>query len=93
LVKAIAFRLAGLSGIQMPTHALVTVAGRAIMLSRRLDRSGIYRKPFLSAMAMTASRDGQTGSYPKLVDALGVRDAQARLDSSQLYCRVGLNVM
>ena len=42
---------------------------------------------------MTASRDGQTGSYPELVDALGAHGAQARLDSSQLYRRVGLNVM
>ncbi len=44
-------------------------------------------------MAMTASRDGQTGFYPELVDALGVHGAQARLDSSQLYRRVVLNVM
>ena len=85
--------MAGLSGIQTPTHALVTVAGRAIMLSKRFDRSGIYRIPFLSEMAVTVSRDGQTGSYPELVDALGVNGAQARLDSSQLYRRVVLNVI
>ncbi len=93
MVKEIAFRLAGRSGIQTPTYALVTVATRAIMLSKRFDRPGIYRIPFLSAMAMTASRDGQAGSYPELVDALGVHGAQARLDSSQLYRRVILNVM
>ena len=91
--EEIALRLASLSGIQTPTHELVKVAGRAIMLSKRFDRSGIYRIPFLSAMAMTASRDGQTGSYPELVDALGVHGAQARLDSSQLYRRVVFNVM
>jgi serine/threonine-protein kinase HipA len=91
--EEIALRLAGLSGIQTPTHALVRVAGRAIMLSKRFDRPGIYRIPFLSAMAMTASRDGQTGSYPELVDALGAHGAQARLDSNQLYRRVVFNVM
>ena len=91
--EEIALRLASLSGIQTPTHELVKVAGRPIMLSRRFDRSGIYRIPFLSAMAMTASRDGQTGSYPELVDALGVHGAQARLDASQLYRRVVFNVM
>ncbi len=91
--EEIALRLASLSGIETPTHELVKVAGRAIMLSKRFDRSGIYRAPFLSAMAMTASRDGQTGSYPELVDALGVHGAQARLDSSQLYRRVVFNVM
>jgi serine/threonine-protein kinase HipA len=91
--EEIALRLASLSGIQTPTHALVKVAGRAVLLSKRFDRSGIYRMPFLSAMAMTASRDGQTGSYPELVDALGVHGAQARLDSRQLYRRVVFNVM
>ncbi|MEY3235125.1 HipA domain-containing protein [Aquidulcibacter sp.] len=91
--EEIALRLASLSGIQTPTHELVKVAGRAIMLSRRFDRSGIYRIPFLSAMAMTASRDGQTGSYPELVDALGAHGAKARLDASQLYRRVVFNVM
>lgn len=91
--EEIALRLASLSGIQTPAHELVKVAGRAIMLSKRFDRSGIYRIPFLSAMAMTASRDGQTGSYPELVDALGVHGAQARLDASQLYRRVVFNVM
>jgi serine/threonine-protein kinase HipA len=91
--EEIALRLASLSGIETPTHELVKVAGRAIMLSKRFDRSGIYRIPFLSAMAMTATRDGQTGSYPELVDALGVHGAQARLDSSQLYRRVVFNVM
>jgi len=44
--EEIALRLASLSGIQTPIHALVKVAGRAIMLSMRFDRSGIYRLLF-----------------------------------------------
>ena len=91
--EEIALRLARLSGIQTPEHQLVKVAGRAIMLSRRFDRQGGRRIPFLSAMAMTGSRDGQTGSYPELVDVLSMQGAQTKSDAIQLYRRVVFNVM
>ena len=91
--EEIALRLARLSGIQTPEHQLVNVAGRAIMLSRRFDRQGARRIPFLSAMAMTGSRDGQTGSYPELVDVLSMQGAQTKSDAIQLYRRVVFNVM
>ena len=91
--EEIALRLARLSGIQTPEHQLVKVAGRAIMLSRRFDRQGARRIPFLSAMAMTGSRDGQTGSYPELVDILSMQGARTKSDAIQLYRRVVFNVM
>lgn len=44
-------------------------------------------------MAMTGSRDGETGSYPEIVDALTAHGASARADAHQLYRRVVFNVM
>jgi serine/threonine-protein kinase HipA len=44
-------------------------------------------------MAMTGSRDGETGSYPEIVDALAAHGASARADAHQLYRRVVFNVM
>jgi serine/threonine-protein kinase HipA len=38
------------------------------MLSRRFDRKGTTRIPFLSAMAMMGARDGERGSCPEIVD-------------------------
>ncbi|WP_205962397.1 HipA domain-containing protein [Paraburkholderia phosphatilytica] len=58
------------AGISTPHHDLLQVAGQPVLLSRRFDRAGSIRIPFLSAMSMTGSRDGQCGSYPELVDAL-----------------------
>jgi serine/threonine-protein kinase HipA len=91
--EEIAFRLADAAGIVTPHHELLQVAGKAVLLSRRFDRTGAIRIPFLSAMSMTTSRDEERGSYPEIVDALTRYGAQAKSDSQALYRRVVLNVM
>ena len=91
--EEIALRLAERAGIQTPEHALLQVAGKPVLLSRRFDRDNGWRIPFLSAMSMTGSRDGERGSYPELVDALTAHGAQAKEDAIQLYRRVAFNVL
>ena len=91
--EEIAFRLADAAGIATPHHELLQVAGKAVLLSRRFDRTGAIRIPFLSAMSMTGSRDGERGSYPEIVDALTRYGAQAKSDAQALYRRVVFNVM
>lgn len=91
--EEIALRLAERAGIKTPKHALLQVAGKSVLLSRRFDRDNGWRIPFLSAMSMTGSRDGERGSYPELVDALTAHGAQAKEDAVQLYRRVALNVL
>ena len=91
--EAVALRLAQLAGIDTAGHELRHVAGKAVLLSRRFDRDGTLRIPFLSAMAMTGSRDGTRGSYPEIVDALAGAGAQAKADAIELYRRVAFNVL
>ncbi len=91
--EEIALRLAERAGIGTPNHELLQVAGKAVLLSRRFDRVGQYRVPFLSAMSMIGSRDGQRGSYPEIVDALLAHGRQARADAQALYRRVAFNVL
>jgi serine/threonine-protein kinase HipA len=91
--EAVALRLAGRAGIAVPVHDLVRVAGKAVLLSRRFDRLGAMRIPFLSAMSMTGSVDGERGSYPDIVDALARHGAQVRQDAPSLYRRVVFNVL
>lgn len=91
--EEIALRLARLAGIATPHHELIQIAGKAVMLSRRFDRRGATRIPFLSAMAMTGGKDGERGSYPEIVDALAERGAQAKNDAHALYRRVVFNVL
>jgi len=91
--EEIALRLAGRAGIATPRHELLQVAGKAVLLSRRFDRDGSRRIPFLSAMAMTGSKDGDRGSYPEIVDALARHGARAKADAEDLYRRVAFNVL
>jgi serine/threonine-protein kinase HipA len=91
--EEIALRLAARSGIATPHHKLLQIAGKAVLLSRRFDRAGTVRIPFLSAMAMTRSKDGDRGSYPEIVDALARQGAHAKTDAQALYRRVAFNVL
>ena len=91
--EEIALRLAGQAGIATPTHDLIDVAGKKVMLSRRFDRQGAIRIPFLSAMAMMGARDGERGSYPEIVDALAEHGARGKTDAHALYRRVVFNVL
>ena len=91
--EEIALRLAGRAGIATPLHELIQVAGKAVMLSRRFDRQGTARIPFLSAMAMMGAKDGERGSYPEIVDVLARHGAQAKADAQALYRRVVFNVL
>lgn len=91
--EEIALRLAERAGIATPHHELVEVAGKAVLLSRRFDRVGETRLPFLSAMAMTGSKDGERGSYPEIVDSLTEHGARAKADASELYRRVAFSVL
>jgi serine/threonine-protein kinase HipA len=91
--EEIALRLAQRAGITTPDHELIEVAGKAVLLSRRFDREGDRRIPFLSAMAMLGARDGEGGSYPEIVDALSRHGARATADAHELYRRVAFNVL
>ena len=91
--EEIALRLAARAGITTPHHELVKVASKAVLLSRRFDRDGHLRTPFLSAMAMTGSKDGERGSYPEIVDALCQHGARAKQDAIELYRRVAFSVL
>lgn len=91
--EEIALRLAERAGIMTAAHELKCVAGKAVLLSRRFDREGSRRIPFLSAMALLGAKDGEGGSYPEMVDALARYGADAKNDARALYRRVAFNVL
>ncbi len=91
--EEVALQLAEQAGIVTPLHELIDVAGKKVMLSRRFDRDGAVRIPFLSAMAMMGAKDGERGSYPEIVDALAEHGAQGKTDAHALYRRVAFNVL
>ncbi|MCY3821878.1 MAG: type II toxin-antitoxin system HipA family toxin [Gammaproteobacteria bacterium] len=91
--EEVALRLAERAGIETPHHGLITVLGQPVLLSRRFDRAGAIRIPFLSALAMTDASDGDRGSYPELVDALARHGATPKSDAVALFRRMAFNVL
>ena len=93
LWEYVAVTLAKRAGIRTPENELLQVAGRPVLLSRRFDRAGGTRVPFLSGLSMLGLKDGERGSYPELVDALTQYGAQAREDAREIYRRMVLNIL
>ena len=91
--EEVALRLAEQAGIETPEHQLVAVAGKPVLLSRRFDREGEARVPYLSALALLGAADGQRASYPEIIDELGRCGSQTTADGVQLYRRVAFNVL
>jgi serine/threonine-protein kinase HipA len=91
--EEIALRLADRAGIITPHHELIEVTNKPVLLSRRFDRREKVRIPFVSAMSMTGSADGERGSYPELVDALTRHGSNAKADAAVLYRRMVFNVL
>src|SRR5262249_1512183 len=63
LWEAVALGLAARAGIRIPEHELIRVAEKPTLLSRRFDRVGRTRVPFISALSMLGLTDGERGSY------------------------------
>ena len=93
--EAIALDLAEAAGIQAAAHDIREDGGRPIFVSRRFDRCGGQRIPFISALSMTEHRDGERGSYLEIVDALSSTPSKPPLSpcdgltptSTQRRCR------
>jgi len=93
LWETVALDLAKRAGIQTAETQLIEVAGKPVVLSRRFDRDGEHRIPFLSAMSMMQLRDGERASYPEIVDVLGRYGAQAKQDAHELFRRMVFNIL
>ena len=91
--EAIALDLAEAAGIQAAAHEIHEDRGRPIFVSRRFDRNGGHRIPFISALSMTEHRDGERGSYLEIVDALTTHGARAAADRVELFKRIAFSVL
>ena len=93
----IALILAKRAGITVAKHELQTVDEKPVLISWRFDRSEAggdqHRIPFLSAMSLLQSKDGERGSYPEIVDELAEHGANTRRDSAELFRRMIFNIL
>lgn len=92
--EEVGLRLAKLAGVNTSEHRIQAVAGKCVFLSRRFDRttSGM-RIPFLSAMSIMNRVEGETGSYPEIVDALRAHGSAVKQDAKELFRRMIVNIL
>lgn len=89
----IALILAARAGITAAKHELRTVEEKPVLISWRFDRHEQERIPFLSAMSLLQSKDGDRASYPEIVDELAAHGANTKADSAELYRRMIFNIL
>lgn len=93
LWEALAFKLASQCGICVPNHEIKIINNKPILLSKRFDRNGSERIPFLSAMSMLNVSDNEPGSYMEIADALSQYGAAPKADLHQLWRRILFNIL
>lgn len=91
--EAVALTLAGKAGIQVPKWRLEMVGKKRVLLSRRFDRKGPIRIPFLSAMSVLSAQDGQMRSYLEIADAIRQISSAPKEDLEALWRRIVFNVL
>lgn len=83
----VALRLMKRSGIPVPVSRLLRVGGRSILLTRRFDRRGSERIPYISGLTAVQGTDGDRYSYLELVDFIEEEGSQPRADLKDLWTR------
>lgn len=91
--EATTLALAERAGITIPTHELVTVAGKPVLVVARFDRDGAERVPYMSALTALAARDGDPRSYVELADTLRQIGGAVSRDLPELWRRLVFNVL
>lgn len=95
--EATALDLAASAGVDVAAHRLHRIDGRHLLLLDRFDRAvtpsgAVARIGYMSAMTLLEHRDGETGDYVDIADALPEVSAQVSEDARQLFRRAAVSV-
>lgn len=88
--------LAGLAGIRVTEHRLLTFGSRhRTFAARRFDRADGGRRLYASAMTMLSRRDRETSSYLEIALAIADHGPRGEIEAEleQLFRRVAFNVL
>ncbi len=91
--EGVALDLAAAAGVAVPRHRLVEVGGRGVLVVGRFDRAAGERIGYASAMTMLEARDGDSGSYLEIAEAIETRSPAASEDLRQLWRRIAFSIL
>ncbi|MBM3535805.1 MAG: type II toxin-antitoxin system HipA family toxin [Alphaproteobacteria bacterium] len=91
--EAVVLSLARKAGLDTAASELKKIAGKNVLITKRFDRVGDRRIPFLSAMSMLEAADGEPRSYLEIADAIRMNGAAPELDLRELWRRIVFTVL
>ncbi len=91
--EAVTLTLAKKAKIKVPLYRLETICEKPVLITRRFDRDGGNRIPFLSAMSMLGARDNEQHSYLEMAYALAQNGASPEEDMKELWRRIVFTIM
>jgi serine/threonine-protein kinase HipA len=93
LWEAVALTLAEGAGIPIAPWRVENIAGKAVLVLRRFDRTEGIRIPFLSALSMLGANDNERRSYLEFVDILRQHGAAPKQDIQMVWRRMVFNIL
>jgi serine/threonine-protein kinase HipA len=93
LWEGVALTLAKNCGIRVPEFTIQFINKSPVLLSKRFDRQGKRRIPFLSAMSMLGLRDNDQASYLDIADCIRQYGADPKKDLQELWSRLLFNIL
>lgn len=89
-----ALDLAELCGVTVPNSTLLTVDARHVLVLDRFDRGvGGSRIPYISAMTLVQSADGEANDYADILEPLEEWGSRVTRDLAELWDRVAFSVL
>lgn len=85
--------LAEAAAITVPRTRLMRIADRSVLLLERFDRIDRVRVPYISAMTLLGSQDGDSHDYLEVAEALPEVSAATRVDLNELWRRIVFSVL
>lgn len=83
----VALRLMERAGIEVPHARLLRVGRRSVLLTRRFDRRGARRTPYISGLTAVQGVDGGRYSYLELAQFIEEEGSRPALDLRELWTR------
>lgn len=86
--------LAGRAGIEVSKSRIEVVGDDTpVLLTRRFDRVGTVRIPFLSAMSLLDAGDNEPRSYVEIMNAVREVGSRVSRDGAELWRRLAFNIL
>lgn len=90
--EKVAFELAARAGLDVPDTRLVAAGAGSVLLSRRFDRDGTRRVPYLSAASLLRRDSWDAADYADIADVVRDHGAAPTDDLRQLWRRMAFLV-